>query len=267
MSKYGQVDVSIKDDVFTIEIGGLDAATHNGLSRVFRDAHDSDAKVVVVTGKNKTFLSPDKYDYDYITAAAQRGPMLQMFKEGEAIIRDSISIEKPMVAKVYAPGAHSLGASIALACDFVYAADDATFSDPHLSGFAVPPGDGGALLWPARIGLTRAREFLLTDRVATAKEAVDIGLINKAVPADQLDAEVDALVAKLKSYDSFALRMSKKWLNQYVQQSMTTVGLGALAAEGMLLAGGALAKARSYGDSVKGGKFVEAPKKKPGKKK
>lgn len=159
--------------------------------------------------------------------------------------------EKPMVAKVWAPGAHSLGASLALACDFVYAADDATFSDPHLSGFAVPPGDGGALLWPARIGLTRAREFLLTDRVATADEAVEIGLINKSVPAESLDAEVDALVAKLKSYDTFALKMSKKWLNQYVLQDLNTVGLGMLTAEGMLLAGGALSSAGDFLDTQK----------------
>jgi enoyl-CoA hydratase len=252
VSQYGQIDVSIEDEVLTIEIGGLDGPTHAGLARVFRDAHDSDAKVVVVTGKNRTFLGPDKYDFDWVTAMGEYGPMLQMFKEGEQIIRDSISVEKPMIAKVYAPGAHSLGASIALACDFVYAADDATFSDPHLSGFGVPPGDGGALLWPVRIGLTRAREFLLTDRVATANEAVEIGLINKAVPANQLDAEVDALVEKLKSYDPLALRMSKKWLNQYVQQSLNTVGLGTLAAEGMLLAGGTLSRAGDYGASVQG---------------
>ena len=70
-----------------------------------------------------------------------------MYKEGEAIIRDSISCEKPMVAKVWAPGAHSLGASLASACDFVYAADDATFSDPHLSGLGAAQQwlDGGTL--------------------------------------------------------------------------------------------------------------------------
>ena len=116
--------------------------------------------------------------------------------------------EKPTIAKVFAPGAHSLGASVALACDFVYAADDATFCDPHLSGFAVPPGDGGALLWPSRIGLTRAREFLMTDKVCTAQEAVDIGLINRAVPADELDGEVAALVEKLLSFDPFALHQA-----------------------------------------------------------
>lgn len=249
MSEYGQIDVTLENGVFTIEIGGLDAATHRGLARVFRDAHDAeDARIVVLTGKNRSFLHPGMYDLEYIKASAEPANMRKMFKEGEDIIRDSISLEKPSIAKVYAPGAHSLGASLALACDFVYAADDATFSDPHLSGFSVPPGDGGALLWPARIGLTRAKEFLLTDKSCTAQEAVDIGLINKAVPADELDAEVDALVQKLLSYDPFALNMSKKWLNQYVLQNFATVGLGSLAAEGIFLAQGSNANPPIFND-------------------
>jgi enoyl-CoA hydratase len=251
MSDYGQLDVTLENGVFTIEIGGLDDATHAAFSRVFREANDNtEARVVVLTGKGRRFLGPADYDFEWITACAQREPMLKMFREGEQILRDSISIGKPMVAKVFAPGAHSFGASIALACDFVYAAEDATFSDPHLSGFGVTPGDGGALLWPARIGLTRAREFLLLDRVATAQEAADMGLINKAVPADDLDAEVDAVVQKLLSYDEFALNMSKKWLNQYVQDDYNKVGWGMLTAEGMLLAGGSLGQADTYGDTL-----------------
>ena len=195
MSEYGQIEITIENGVFTIEIGGLDADTHRGIARSFRAAHESDeVRVVVVTGKNRSFLNPSMYDVEWVKASAEPSNMRRMFKEAEDIIRNSIGVEMPTIAKVFAPGAHSLGASVALACDFVYAADDATFSDPHLSGFAVPPGDGGALLWPARIGLTRAREFLLTDKSCTAQEAVDIGLINKAGPADEIDAEVDALV-------------------------------------------------------------------------
>ncbi|WP_156376400.1 hypothetical protein [Rhodococcoides yunnanense] len=49
--------------------------------------------------------------------------------------------------------------------------------------------------------------------------------------------------------------MSKKWLNQYVQQDLNTVGLGMLTAEGMLLAGGSLAEAGSYGDTISDGNF------------
>ena len=237
MSEYGLIDVSLENGVFTMEIGGLDGDTHRGISRAFRAAHESEeARVVVVTGKNRSFLNPTMYNVEWVRASAEPENMWRMFKEAEDIIRDSVGCEKPTIAKVFAPGAHSLGASVALACDFVYAAEDATFFDPHLSGFAVVPGDGGALLWPSRIGLTRAREFLMTDKSCTAKEAVDIGLINKAVPAEALDGEVDALVQKLLSYDPNALNQTKKWLNQYVQRDINTVGVGALAAEGIFLA-------------------------------
>lgn len=239
MSEYGKIDITIDNGVFTIEIGGLDGDTHRGIARAFRAAHESEeARVVVVTGRNRSFLNPSMYDVDWVRASAEPNNMRRMFKEAEEIIRESIGVDKPTIAKVFAPGAHSLGASVALACDFVYAATDATFSDPHLSGFGVPPGDGGALLWPMRIGLTRAREFLMTDRSCTAQEAVDIGLINKAVPAAELDAAVDVLVRKLLSYDPFALSLTKKWLNQYVQRDLVSVGLGALAAEGVFLAKG-----------------------------
>jgi enoyl-CoA hydratase len=252
MSEYGLIDVSLENGVFTIEIGGLDADTHRGISRSFRAAHESEeARVVVVTGKDRSFLNPDMYDVEWVAASAEPSNMRRMLKEAEDIIRDSIGCEKPTIAKVFAPGAHSLGASVALACDFVYAADDATFSDPHLSGFAVTPGDGGALFWPARIGLTRAREFLMTDKSCTAAEAVDIGLINKAVPADALDGEVDALVQKLLSYDPLALNLTKKWINQYVQHDLATVGLGALAAEGIRLAQGSNANPPIFQDRKK----------------
>lgn len=242
MSEFGLIDITETKDVFTIEIGGLDGPTHAGLARVFRVAHESDARVVVVTGKDKSFLAPEKYEFEWVKKLGVYKDMLQIFKEAEDIIRDAINCEKVTIAKVYAPGAHSLGASIALSCDFVYASEDATFSDPHLSGFGVPPGDGGVLLWPARIGFNRAREFLMTDKSCDAQEAVEIGLINKAVPADQLDAEVDRLVEKLLSYDPLGLKMTKKWLNAYMQQHMNVVGMGTLFAEGMVLASGDFAK-------------------------
>ena len=251
MSEFGKIEITETPDVFTIAIGGLDGATHAGLARVFRRAHESDSKVVVVTGQNDTFLAPEQYEFDWVKKLGIYDDMLKIFKEAEDIIRDAIGCEKPTIAKVYAPGAHSLGASIALSCDFVYASSDATFSDPHLSGFGVPPGDGGALLWPARIGLSRAREFLMLDRVATAEEAYDIGLINKVCAPDQLDAEVDALAQKLLSYDQLGLKMTKKWLNQYLHQNMNVVGMGTLFAEGMVLASGNFAqKTEAYGKQL-----------------
>ncbi|MEV0688536.1 enoyl-CoA hydratase/isomerase family protein [Nocardia sp. NPDC050378] len=231
MADYGQIDVTLENDVMTIAIGAIDGPTHAGLARIFRDAHHSSAKLVVVTGRDRKFVSPADYDHDWIATLQGYDTIEHLMRDAEDTLRYSITLDKPMIAKVYAPGAHQLGASLAMACDFVYAAEDATFSDPHLSGFGLPPGDGGAVLWPARVGMARAREFLMMDRVATAAEAVDIGLINKAVPAEDLDAEVDRLIEKLKSFDYSSLRMTKKSLNQYAQHSFLTVGQATMARE------------------------------------
>lgn len=252
-SGLGNITTTLTDGVFTISIGRLDDATHEGLARVFRIAHESDADVVVVTGQDRSFLNPMNYDIEWVKHLAVYKDMLKIFKEAEDIVRDIINCEKPTIAKVYAPGAHSLGASIALACDFVVAAEDASFSDPHLSGFGVVPGDGGSLVWPTRIGLGRAREFLMLDKVATAKEALDIGLINRCVPVEEVDGEVQKMVSKLQSYDKVGTKFTKRWLNQYMRNAMNITGMGSLYAEGMVFSHEDFArKVEAYAASLQG---------------
>lgn len=240
--ELGNIDIIEENGVFTIAVGRLDDATHEGLAKVFRIAHESDADVVVLTGKDRSFLNPMNYDIEWVKHLAVFKDMLKIFKEAEDIVRDIVNCEKPTIAKVFAPGAHSLGASIALACDFVVAAEDATFSDPHLSGFGVVPGDGGSLVWPTRIGLSRSREFLMLDKVATAPEAKEIGLIERCVPVDQVDAEVEGIIAKLQSYDQVGVKFTKRWLNQYMRQNMNVAGMGSLYAEGMVFSSDDFAK-------------------------
>jgi enoyl-CoA hydratase len=258
-TELGNIDIIEEGGVFTIEVGRLDDATHEGLAKVFRLAHESDADVVVLTGQDRSFLNPMNYDIEWVKHLAIYKDMLKIFKEAEDIVRDIINCEKPTIAKVFAPGAHSLGASIALACDFVVAAEDATFSDPHLSGFGVVPGDGGSLVWPTRIGLGRAREFLMLDRVATAQEALEIGLINRCVPVDQVDGEVDKMVEKLQSYDRVGVKFTKRWLNQYMRNSMNIVGMGSLYAEGMVFSHEDFAKkVDAYAQALQQGGYKEA---------
>ena len=102
MSEFGLIEITEENDVFTIEIGGLDSKTHSGLARVFRRAHESDARVVVVTGKNKTFIAPEQYDFEWVKKLGIYTDMLQIFREAEDIIRDQINCDKPTIAKVYA---------------------------------------------------------------------------------------------------------------------------------------------------------------------
>ena len=74
----------------------------------------------------------------------------------------------------------------------------------------------------------------MMDRVATAKEALDIGLINRCVAVDQVDAEVHKIVAKLQSYNPVGTKLTKRWLNQYMCNAMNITGMGSLCAEGMV---------------------------------
>ncbi len=105
-----------------------------------------------------------------------------------------------------------LGATLALLCDVVFAADHAKIGDPHV-GVGLVAGDGGAVLWAARIGLARAKEYLIGGELLSAGKAAEIGLINHALPAAELDAAVDAFCAKLLGGATQAIRLTKVLTN------------------------------------------------------
>jgi enoyl-CoA hydratase len=85
-------------------------------------------------------------------------------------------------------------------------------ADPHVKvGYVA--GDGGAAIWPQLIGYARAKEFLLTGDALTGEEAARIGLINRAVPAEDLDRTVDELAQRLASGASRAIQGTKLSVN------------------------------------------------------
>src|SRR5438477_11531676 len=89
-----------------------------------------------------------------------------------------------------------LGATVALMCDIIIAADTAKIGDPHVNAGLVA-GDGGALIWPQLIGFARAKENLLTGDLMTAAEAERIGVSNHVVSADQLGEKAYGLARRL----------------------------------------------------------------------
>ena len=74
-------------------------------------------------------------------------------------------------------------------------------------------GDGGALIWPQLIGFAKAKELLMTGDMLNAKEAQALGLINYAVPTNELDAKVDELLTKLQANPKWAVRWTKTVAN------------------------------------------------------
>ncbi len=152
-------------------------------------------------------------------------------REGRQIVYSLIDCEKPIIAKLNGH-ATGLGATIALLCDIIYAAEDAKIGDPHVSvGFVA--GDGGAVIWPQLIGYARAKEFLLTGDLMTAAEAAQIGLINHAVGADELNACVDKLADRLAMGATMAIRWTKMSINIGLRQLAQTMMDASLAYEAL----------------------------------
>jgi enoyl-CoA hydratase len=137
-------------------------------------------------------------------------------RQAKRIVFALLDIEKPVVCRMNGH-AIGLGASIALLCDVIFAVEGAKIGDPHV-GIGLVAGDGGAVIWAQRIGLTRAKEYLLTGDLLTAQRAAEIGLINHCLPADQLDGAVDAFCARLLAGATDAIRWTKVLTNMELKR-------------------------------------------------
>ena len=112
-----------------------------------------------------------------------------------------------MIARVNGVAAGA-GANIALACDIVVAARSAKFIQ-SFSAIGLIPDSGGSWVLPRLVGQARALGLALTGEPLKAEQAADWGLIWKCVEDDQLDAEVDALAAKLAALPPLGLAAIK----------------------------------------------------------
>lgn len=199
-------------------LNAFDKAMHDELPEALAFARDDEGSdVIVLTGNGRAFSAGG--DLAHILASADEP---ERFDHEIAMARQIvdllIGIEKVVVCRLNGH-AVGLGATIALLCDIIYASDRAKIGDPHVN-IGLVAGDGGVLAWPQRIGLTRAKEYLLTGELIDAEEAVRIGLINRAFPLDDLDAAVARLCTSLLAKPQFALRKTKALTNLELQRLM-----------------------------------------------
>jgi enoyl-CoA hydratase len=196
------------------------ALMHTELARVFAEANaDDDIKVIVLTGAEKTFSAGgdinDMYEKRLDTRHHAR-----MSMEGAKIITDMLALTKPIIARINGH-AIGLGATLALFCDIAVAVEGVKIADPHVR-MALVAGDGGAIIWPQLVGFMRAREFLLTGKSLTSQEAAAMGLINYAVPREQLDAKVAEFVDCFEQGPRQATALTKRAINQFLQGYVST---------------------------------------------
>jgi enoyl-CoA hydratase len=171
---------------------------------------DPGSELLLITGAGRAFSAGG--DVDHIARSAQQPHLFDHeARMAKRIVYTLLDIDKPIVCRLNGH-AVGLGATIALLCDIIYAAEGAKIGDPHV-GIGLVAGDGGAVIWAQRIGLARAKEYLFTGELLTARKAAEIGLINHCVPADELDAAVDTFCQKLLGGAMGAIRMTKVLTN------------------------------------------------------
>ena len=193
------------------QMNAVNAQMHTEMASVFYDLQkDPDSDVIVLTGEGRAFCAGGD------TAWFQKmidDPVLfeRLMPEAKAIVFGLLELENPLICRLNGAAA-GLGATIALLCDIVIASEKALIGDPHVC-MGLVAGDGGCVIWPQLIGFARAKEYLMTGELLPATKAAEIGLINYALLAEELDGAVDAFAERLLKGATKAIRWSKTVTN------------------------------------------------------
>lgn len=192
-------------------LNAVNEQMHKELQEVFAfAADDAGSDVLVLTGAGRAFSAGG--DLTYLAETAKHPQRFDIdVRRAKQIVYTLLELEKPLVCRLNGH-AVGLGATLALLCDVVFAAENAKIGDPHVS-VGLVAGDGGAFVWPQRIGYALAKEYLLTGELVPAPRAAQIGLINHCLPATELDASVDAFCQRLLDGSTNAIRWTKVTIN------------------------------------------------------
>jgi len=180
------------------------------LLTAFRAVGRSDTdRVLVVTGAGGAFCSGADLDPADLSGI-DRHWWYRMGDIGEVALALH-RVPQPTIANVGGVAAGA-GLNMALGCDLIVASDDARFTEIFAKR-SLSLDFGGSWLLPRLIGMHRAKALALFGDIISAKEAAELGLVNKVVPAAELDGFVDGWATRLASGPPVALAQTKRMLN------------------------------------------------------
>jgi enoyl-CoA hydratase len=210
------------------------AELHQEMGQVMSELrNDDEIHLVVLTGaEDGEFVVPPTTEMYRSAGQSDRlDSDRSEWLRGTGIIRTHqamAEMEKPIIARVNGD-AFGFGSSLMLNCDLIVAREDARISDMHLGlgelmptwgdqpvgpHFNMYPGDGGLSLVPLYMTPARAKEYLFLATPYTAREMADLGWINYAVTAGELDATVDELAERLLRRAPDVLAYTKRVANR-----------------------------------------------------
>jgi 2-(1,2-epoxy-1,2-dihydrophenyl)acetyl-CoA isomerase len=225
--QYTALSFDVRNSVARITLNRPDAANALNIDMARDLMHaalqcdeDPTVRAVIITGTGRMFCAGG----DLKSFAAQGENLAHHFKEVTTYLHAAVSrltrMNAPVIAAVNGTAAGA-GMSLACACDFVLAAESARFTMAYTRAGLTPDGSSTYFL-PRIVGLKRALELTLTNRMLSAQEACEWGIVTRVVPDANLQAEADALAAQLASSATSALGAAKRLLHSGWTETLET---------------------------------------------
>lgn len=220
MGKYEGILFESEDGVAVISLntpGNFNALTEElapELSDALdRCADDDRIRVVVLRGEGKVFCAGG--DLRAMKLGLEGGDTHALARIVRALgesARKIRGLRKPVVAELHGSCAGA-GCSLALLCDFRIASEETRFIEAFVN-VGLVPDMGGVHILSRYIGLGRLTECLMTAKPLTAADALELGVVNRVVPRENLHAETMAFAEKLKALPASAIGLTKALINQ-----------------------------------------------------
>jgi enoyl-CoA hydratase len=213
-------------------LNAINSQMHDELEHIWIDlAHDEDVNAILLTGAGKAFSAGGDVKAMASRWGTEEGRKWALVTPaaGRRIIQNLLDVEQPIIAAVNGD-AIGLAANIALFCDVIVASESARLADTHVK-VGIVAGDSGAVIWPLMIGPARAKEFLMRAAFITGAEAAKIGLVNYAVPREQVLPKAREIAQELADGPTWAIRWSKLAVNKWLKQQVNLILDASLAYE------------------------------------
>jgi enoyl-CoA hydratase/carnithine racemase len=243
-SDYQYIKVETVERVATVtlnrpdSLNAVNSRLHHELEQVWLDlAADPAVNAIILTGAGRAFCAGG--DVKGMAAGSltagdgatksrfDRGPIAA--SNGRRVVENMLDVEQPIIGAINGD-AVGLGATLALLCDITVVSEKARFADTHVK-VGIVAGDGGALIWPLLIGPNRAKEFLMRGNFINGAEAGRIGMVNYALPPEQVMPRARELAQELADGPTFAIRWSKLSVNKWLKDQANLIMDASLAYE------------------------------------
>ncbi len=222
--RYKNLIVDKADKVATLtfnrpeRLNAFNWELHSELEDVLLDLNvDEEVHAIVITGAGRAFSAGG--DLKGMQDDLDQPPMKRIpMYHGRRLVMNLLEVRQPIIAAVNGD-AVGVGATVALFCDVIMASETARIGDPHVR-VGLVAGDGGAIIWPALVGVAKAKELLMTGDLVPASEAERIGLVNKVLPQEEVLPAAMEMATRLVNGATWAIRWTKHSINKQLRAQM-----------------------------------------------